>query len=548
MAAAVTTGGQPADAAVAPVLTVHVLSTRADLVSGGQALVGVDGVAGRRVHVTVGSRDVTSAFAVRPDGHFEGVVKGLVVGKNTLTARLGNGSGARIPITNHPIGGPLFAGPQVQPWPCTTAAAGLGAPTDRQCNAPTTVAYYYKSSNPAKLGFTVYDPAQPPTDVAVTTTDRGLTMPFIVRVETGTQDRGIYQVLVLADPTRPWSPWSPQAGWNHKLLVPFGGSCTAHYGQTAPAGAYSSGMFDATALGRGFAVAANGLNTLGNGCNEVVSAEALTMLKEHIRDTLGSIRYTIGEGASGGSIQQYNLAASYPGLLDGITPASAFTDVATTTNEVLDCGLLEHYYESNPFLLTPVQRGFVEGHANVGSSCVAWVALLLPSADPTGNGPLGTGTTVKDNNCGVPAEQRWSATNTKGVRCDIFDYQAAIYGRRADGYGKRAVTNIGIQYGLIALAAGQITAQQFVDLNAKVGGYDINLNWQPQRMAADPGSIATAYRTGRVTDAHQLASVPIIDVRPQDNEEIHQSYYSYTMRARLDAANGTHANQVLWTV
>ena len=54
------------------------------------------------------------------------------------------------------------------------------------------------------------------------------------------------------------------------------------------------------------------------------------MLKEHIAETYGAIRYTIGTGCSGGSIQQYVIAADYPGLLDGIQPNCSFQDSWTT--------------------------------------------------------------------------------------------------------------------------------------------------------------------------------------------------------------------------
>jgi len=86
-----------------------------------------------------------------------------------------------------------------------------------------------------------------------------------------------------------------------------------------------------------------------------------------------------------------------------------------------------------------------------------------------------------------------------------------------------------------------------LDLNEKIGGFDMDLEPSPKRMVAHAGSTATAYRAARVADARRLARVPIIDLRGQDNEEIHQSFYSYTMRARLDRTNGTHANQVIWT-
>ena len=94
------------------------------------------------------------------------------------------------------------------------------------------------------------------------------------------------------------------------------------------------------ALSRGFLVANNNLNIRGDDANDVVSAEALMMLKEHIVESYGSIRYTIGTGCSGGSIQQHQIAANYPGLLDGIQPNCSFQDSWTTANEVNDCHLL----------------------------------------------------------------------------------------------------------------------------------------------------------------------------------------------------------------
>ena len=56
-----------------------------------------------------------------------------------------------------------------------------------------------------------------------------------------------------------------------------------------------------------------------------------------------------------------------------------------------------------------------------------------------------------------------------------------------------------------------------------------------------------AYRAGLVTDPRAAADVPIIDVRGAEDTEIHTDVHSYVMRARLDAANGSHANQVIWT-
>src|ERR1700704_1102349 len=109
-------------ASAADVVRIDVLSNRADLISGGDALVAVAIPAGAKasaMRVTVGGRDVTAAFAVRADGRY--------VGPNVVTARLPDGRGARITITNYPSGGPVFSGPQVQPWSCNPGA------TDAHC-------------------------------------------------------------------------------------------------------------------------------------------------------------------------------------------------------------------------------------------------------------------------------------------------------------------------------------------------------------------------------------------------------------------------------
>ncbi|MCW2971687.1 MAG: hypothetical protein JWO23_2814, partial [Solirubrobacterales bacterium] len=161
---------------------IETLSNRADLISGGDALVRValaKGTQPSEVKVLVGARDVTSAFAVRANGDYEGTLGQLNVGDNVVKAVLPNGSGAQLTLTDHPIGGPVFSGPQIEPWVCGTEAAGLGPPTDAQCDAPSAYRYEYKSSVTGQ--FQSYNAAGPPSDVASTTTDQGVTMPYIVR-------------------------------------------------------------------------------------------------------------------------------------------------------------------------------------------------------------------------------------------------------------------------------------------------------------------------------------------------------------------------------
>jgi hypothetical protein len=516
-----------------------VLSNRADLVSGGDALVEVvlpARVDPETVRVSLNGTDVTSAFAVRPNGRYQGVVTGLVVGPNDLMATMRQGPTVHLTITNHPSGGPIFAGPQVQPWVCRTIT-GFPAPTDAQCNAAPAFTYAYMSA--ATHTFQPYDPAAPPApaSIATTTTDQGNTVPYIVRLERGAMDRGLYDVAVLDNPAGGWTPWASQAGWNHKVLYQFGGGTAPWHTNGAP----QNDLVD-LALSRGFLVANNNLNIRGDNANDTVSAEALMMLKEHITETYGSIRYTIGAGCSGGSIQQHVIGSNYPGLLDGIQPNCSYQDSWTTGNEVVDCHLLRNYFNVKaPGAFSAAQQAAVAGTQDT-SACLAWDLSFAPVSIPS-----------RVQNCnlqGTPfAADVYNPATKTGIRCTIQDYQAAIWGLRPqDGFARSPFSNTGFQYGLGPLAAGLITPEQFVALNEGVGGVDIDFNYTAARSEPDLVAQSIAYRTGQVTVPAELANVPIIDLRGSHNfNDIHTDYHSYVMRARLDAANGGHGNQLIWT-
>jgi Tannase-like family of unknown function (DUF6351) len=529
---------------------VVVLSNRADLISGGDALVRVV-LPGRvdpsRVGVELNGNDITSDFSVRADGSYEGLVTGLSVGANRLIARMPQAPDVAITITNHPIGGPIIAGPQVQPWICRNTALALAPPTDSQCNSPTAYSFFYMST--ATHQFAPYDPGNPPAAglVAATTTDERVTVPYIVRVERGTADRGIYDVAVLADPSGSWTPWASQPGWNHKILWAFGASTAPHHSNGLPEPVLLN-----FPLSRGFMIASSSLNVRGQNANDTVSAEAMLMLKEHIAETYGRIRYTIGAGCSGGSIEQYVLAADYPGLLDGIMPNCSYQDSWTTGNEVDDCYLVTHYFATSG-TFTPAEQAAVEDEQD-GSVCRVWDATFASVNTPS-----------LASNCGMTTPPYLAmvynpVTNPTGTRCTIQDYQQAIWGPRPpsvwgpveqriqQGFAKRPFDNVGVQYGLEALNRGVITPDQFVALNQRVGGLDVDNDFQAARTVADPGSERIAYRTGQVTNGRELANVPIIDLRGSHNvNDIHSDYHSYVMRARLDAANGNHDNQIIWT-
>ena len=120
-----------AGSAANAVTEIKVLSNRADLISGGDALIEVVPVPPTGTTVYAGASNVTSDFAVRSNGRYMGVVTGLPVGVTTLTVTLPDSSGASIPIDNHPIDGPVFTGPHLQPWDCE--ATGFDLPPDANC-------------------------------------------------------------------------------------------------------------------------------------------------------------------------------------------------------------------------------------------------------------------------------------------------------------------------------------------------------------------------------------------------------------------------------
>jgi hypothetical protein len=519
-------------------LEIRTLSTRADLVSGGDALVEVLPVPADGSVLTLDGRDVTDAFTTGLDGRYLGLVTGLQLGANVLEVVQPDGTGARLTLVDHPVEGPIISGPHLQPWDCTTAANGLGEPTDEHCNAPAVVDYQYIST--AGGGYRAYDPANPPADVAMVTTDRGDAVRHIVRRERGAVNRGLYAFAFLHDPAdgEP-DPRAPQAGWNRKLHYPFGASCNTNQTQ----GAMPS-VLDQTRLAEGFAVATSSLNVLGHHCNPVLSAETAMMLKERLVEVAGPIRYTMSTGGSGGAIGQLQVSNAYPGITNGIMPSSTFPDVWTTAMEVHDCVVLE----AAAVPLLPTQKAAVDGHGPPQSSCAAWIALFSGGALPFNGCFSDSG--VPTTNTPEPGRDYLPVVNPDGCRATIQDIQVNVWGRRADGFAHRAMDNVGVQYGLEALNLpvgdpGKITMQQFLDLNARVGGVDIDGIRTVERTEAEAGTAETAFRSSMVNDGRGLARTAIIDFAAALNVEIHTPYHAYAIEERM-AAIGHEDNHVIW--
>ncbi len=523
--------------------TINVLSGRADLVSGGDALISIGGLRhSRALSVRAGGKDQTAAFSRGPHGTLVGLVRGLPRGQSSVIVRAGRRA-AKLRVTNHPLGGPVFSGPQLQPWKCQATAV------DAQCNQPPAFTFFYKSSNPAKSGLQPYDPASPPADVATTTTDRGVSVPFVVRLETGYIDRDQYQIAALFQPGKSWTSVAPQRQFNRKLLITHGFGCGADH-QTGTVPGVLGGAAE-TALARGFATMANVLAHAGHNCNLVTEAESLVMTKEYLVERYGTLRYTIGTGCSGGSLAQQWIANAYPGIYQGILPTCSFPDAWSTASQFLDYHLSLRYLDTpslwgSGVTWTAKQMADVQGHIGVGNARVSDAAqfhVVIPT-DPC---------------AGVTSQERYHpATNPGGVRCTIQDAAINVFGPRLStswspqekqigrGFAGVPTDNVGVQYGLGALRSGKISAAQFVDLNAKMGGLDADASPVPKRMTADRPALANAYRSGMINEANNLDRTAIIDCRGPDEGAFHDAYRAFAMRARLDREHGGHRNQLIW--
>jgi hypothetical protein len=530
VAGALTGGAIASPGASAGPVRITTLSDRADLVSGGDVLVRISAPDAdpESVHVRLNGRDITGEFQHNSNGAGLGLISGLRLGRNTVTATAPGGRGARLTVTNHPLGGPVIAGPQIKPWTCGNDSKSP------KCYQKPTFTYTYVGTDG---GTHDYDPENPPQSfqVANTTTTDGVTVPFVYRTETGYIDRDQYSISALYQPDKKWTSWDPQKQFNHRMVITHGASCDEQY-ETAGA----PDTTDQGIVGGGFIVISNALDNAGHNCNLVVQAESLIMTKEYAIDHYGTVRWTIGSGCSGGSLVQQQVANSYPGVYQGLTPQCSFTDAWSSAMEYVDYVMLLRYWEDPSRwdagdAWTPAQMSAVLDHPNVGNP-VTFTGVIPNGGDPT-------------HSCaGLPEKKQYDAKSNKhGVRCTLQDYTINVVGhRKKDGFANRPFDNTGIQYGLKGLRQGLITPAQFVDLNANIGGLDIDGNTQKARSKADLVGLARAYRSGLVDTASNLDKVAIIDLRGPDPGAFHDVYRTYAMRARLLRNFGTAANQVLW--
>jgi hypothetical protein len=519
--------------------SIEILSSAPDQVSGGDALVRV-AVPGSRikqnVRLLLNGVDVTGSLAL-VDGDLVGVVEGFVLGENLLEllpSANANSVKASLVATNHPISGPIFSGPQQQPFVCTTARVGLGQPIidnqdmigipvaeedasgdyprdgrgyptaaatiigwSKDCAANRRIEYQYRTTGGAFAPLA--DPAGPlPANIAMTTTLDGDTVPYIVRWERGTINRFVYSVAVLA-PAGEADPDQPDDSlWNGRLVFSLqGGVAIGHHQGTTS----NSAMLVHDVLKLGYAVLnSTGLRT-NTHYNLQLGGETALMLKEHFIEDHGVPLYTVGVGGSGGAIQQYVYAQNHPGLIDAAIPQYSYSDMITQTIHVGDCELLEHYFDRtdrfNDKWDDVLNRRAIQGLNASPTPVISageaaqWNGIYgiysafgynrpqpIPASSTTPP-PLtecrrawfGLTPLVLNPTFTNVADIDKLAQGTAGVDWTHAGDLVNIYGVDGDGFGRNPWDNVGVQYGLQALKDGVITPTEFIDLNAQVGSW-----------------------------------------------------------------------------
>jgi hypothetical protein len=538
-------------------LSITALSTRPDRVSGGDVLIEIraadEAKSTKSLAVALNGRDVSGVFRRTDKGTYVGLVTGLTLGKNRLELRGAPWETAdeKLDLVNYPASGPIVSGPHLQPFVCQTAefklpdGSVLGPTTAPDCSVPTRVQYVYLPAG-GKDFKPLPSTTSLPSDVATTTTLTGVTMPFVVRVETGSMNRGIYQNVILHDPTKDPAPtpFTPPPGWNKRLIAVHGVGCPS--GWYRQGGVQGVNPLNAARLGEGYALFTNTLNHPTNSCNPFLAGETTMMGKEHFIETFGVPFFTLSMGTSGGAYTSLQVADAFPGLIDGVVITATFPDALSIALSGLDAHLLMHYFGRSD--LTEAQKVAIGGHSSV--KALADAANQAQRTDPVPGRVDIEGYRPAVWNDAVPQSVRYHPTeNPRGARPTVFDVARNIYGTDPrTGFARRPFDNVGVQYGLRALQDGVITFAQFLDLNERIGGVDHDANYAGARSVGDVDAIKRAYQGGvTLGGGGGLAAIPVFDAGAYNEaDRYHYQWFHFAVRERMRKQNGDADNHLMW--
>ncbi|MEQ3531204.1 DUF6351 family protein [Pseudoalteromonas sp. XMcav11-Q] len=494
----------------------------------------------------------------------------------------------------------LYSGPNQYPFYCMTLDSGLGQPEidnhsglgvpvmdeqsnqvlgfSKDCMAKTRLRYFaITSDNQIK-----------PLDERNKAIDTNL----LLRVEQGTINRFIY-TIVMPITVDEVGDRQAKSQWNNRLIYQFNGGSGIGFrqGRQKPERVIDRQLEQ---LKLGYAVISSSGNKTSYTYNMLLAEDTARRVKKQFTSLYGEPLYTVGIGGSGGGLAQYLIAQNSQGILDGLIPLYSYPDMITQTTYALDCDLLNNYFtfrandrkawrdwtrrrhiegmnaindfpQRAGFLqpLNQLMSGFVPSFPDGNSECI--------------NGYFGLSTFINNPRQGF-LRAFFEDEVVERTNWSYWQDMANVFGTDQSGLGLSTWDNEGVQYGLEALKAQQITMAEFIDLNKKIGG------WKPQNQMQQEeivlpfghkvpiwltlwgnhnittpddngiaprhsGSLAAmekAYRSGQVFIGK--VDIPIIDARHYlENElDMHHMSASFYTRLRMSAADSTPENQVIW--
>ncbi|MGO1499925.1 MAG: DUF6351 family protein [Marinobacter sp.] len=600
-----------------PDLDLTSLSSEPDQISGDTVLVGLEGkattIAAEKKNLEFWLNNAKISPVVRRGRNGpEILVAGLSQGENRLELHhVEYGPLSDLTLTAYPVTGPMFSGPQQYPFVCTVTTelnkqplvdtnGDTGFPVldaddnqiglSKDCSIEPYVEFFYRTTegNWAPLP----DDGSRPEDLATTQLSDGSVVDFIVRQERGTINRFIYSFATLAQ-LGDGPDETSAANWNGRLLFHFQGGVAIGHTQ---GGISDSRALNPETLAKGYAVIYSTGTKTDTHYNLQVGGETALMVKEHFIKRFGVPEYTVAIGGSGGGIQQYVYSQNHPELLDAGVPQYSYPDMVTQTIHIGDCELLEYYMDvtdkDNAKWQTTTNRSWLVGlnaTDDYPDPFVAGKTLVEASSAPgmTECIPAWRGLTPLVMNPAFGEAPNQEKMEPAGVMDTVqwthYDDLRNIYGVDENGNPRTLYDNVGVQYGLGALRDGNITRDEFLHLNAQIGGWkhpsemvqegfpflgstedvqadpskfdpwsarNMNLSsdgTQPApRTEGDLKAIQAAYESGIVFDG-QL-NMPVIDWRHYLEEvlNMHNSHQSFSVRQRIINKMGNADNQIIW--
>jgi len=586
----------------------RVLSSAAEQISGDDVLLALphDQELPEGVHWRINGEVAEVLRQRQRQDYSELLLRGLQAGENVITLANVDGSAlAQLPVISHPLGGPIFSGEQQYPFVCSSVlewgvqplvdhAEAWGFPVQdkagavigysKDCMIEPFVEYHYMTTAGTYRRWPTE--GERPEDVASVTLEDGREVDFVVRWERGTLNRFLYSFATLADIEEPL--WEPDGHlWNGRLLYHFeGGVGIGHF----------QGRVNATrarlpeALARGYAVIYSSGNRTGEHYNLQLGGETALMVKEHFVKRFGEPLYTVAVGGSGGAIQQYVYAQNHPGLIDAGVPQYSYPDMVTQTIHIGDCELLEHYMDvtdrDNPRWQLTQNRSLLVGLAATDAvpDQLADAKRQLGYSSAPGStecipGWRGLSPLSMNPHYGQVREQEkmYPPGIMDAVQWTHYDDLRNIYGLDDAGWPRVAWDNAGVQYGLQSLLDGEISAEEFLHLNAYVGGWKHPADfvqegfpflgeptpenfdpWSSRNMLLSedgrpaPRSQGDLLAIQRLHDSgmvfHGQLDIPVIDWRHYLEHELdmHNTHQSFSVRQRIRRAMGHNEHQLIW--